>query len=199
MFGAVEQNGDDNFKLILSSIKSSLESKNYVAALGMALTIPDICGNLEYPNKRTGDRYKSWYINYVECEESKISYNKYTNEEEYPEIIPNCDAETVYKLRCSFLHAGQVSSEYLANKFKKESKNLNFEFVLIIPNEAGHSFNTGQISEDDINGSGKKKLELVINVEELCQLLIEKGAKFHEENSSLFSEFTSLSMLENEY
>lgn len=49
----------------LDSIIKSLESKNWYAALFMALVIPDICGALEHPNKNSPARYVDWYNKYM--------------------------------------------------------------------------------------------------------------------------------------
>ena len=51
-------------KNLIAAINESLESKNYYAALFMALTIPDICGKLEYPEAKTNkERYYKWVEN----------------------------------------------------------------------------------------------------------------------------------------
>lgn len=38
----------------LDSIKLSLETKNWYAALAVALTIPDICGSIANPKEHSG-------------------------------------------------------------------------------------------------------------------------------------------------
>lgn len=197
MNGMTEQNGKDNFQAILSSIISSLDSENYVAALGMALTIPDICGKLEYPElkRETGKRYKNWYKEYINEENSSIIY---PDKPFLPYIINPCDADTAYQLRCSFLHAGKIDTEYLEKKFKDVDDIDDFEFVLAIPNEAGEVFSTGQITETVIMGNNNStKIEYVINVKELCLMLVKNGSEYHRTHTELFSGYTGLSMLEN--
>ena len=46
---------------IIDEIEKALSHDLYFAALNLALTLPDICGKAEYPNLRTGERYKKWY------------------------------------------------------------------------------------------------------------------------------------------
>ena len=46
--------------LLIKEIKKSLESGNYLSALIVALTIPDICGKILYPKETNGKRYKKW-------------------------------------------------------------------------------------------------------------------------------------------
>lgn len=47
----------------ITSIEASLESENWLAALFMALAMPDICRSLERPDispKTTGKWYRDW-------------------------------------------------------------------------------------------------------------------------------------------
>jgi len=76
-----------------NSIKKSLETKNWFAALFMALALPDICGALEDPNRGVGERYKDWFDRYL-----KPKY--------YSTGSTNFSAEDCYMLRCSCLHQG---------------------------------------------------------------------------------------------
>ena len=46
---------------IIDEIEKALSHDLYFAALNLALTLPDICGKAEYPDLRTGERYKKWY------------------------------------------------------------------------------------------------------------------------------------------
>lgn len=51
---------------IIKEIDSSIKNENFLAALALALTLPDICGKAEYPNEsKTSVRYKEWYNEYV--------------------------------------------------------------------------------------------------------------------------------------
>ena len=49
---------------IVSDIRNAIENDCYIAALALALTLPDVCGKAEYPNAGNGKRYKNWYIIY---------------------------------------------------------------------------------------------------------------------------------------
>lgn len=74
---------------MIDEINIALNSRLYLTALTSALTLPDVCGKVEFPDKKTGDRYKSWFTKYV------------TN--------GNISAEDVYALRCSLLHEGNTT------------------------------------------------------------------------------------------
>ena len=85
---------------IIDEIEKALSHDLYFAALNLALTLPDICGKAEYPDLRTGERYKKWYDENVGVTEKPP---KCTEDE--PEM-PYLSGEVVYSLRCSLLHEG---------------------------------------------------------------------------------------------
>lgn len=83
----------------IKSIESSIESENWLAALFMALAMPDICRSVERPKigkGETGKWYKDWVSRYLE--------NKYTSG-----THEQCRfyADDFWLYRCSCLHAGQ--------------------------------------------------------------------------------------------
>lgn len=84
----------------LISIQSSLESQNWLAALTMTLTLPDMAGWAQYPKLAAGERYRRWF------NENLRRY--YTHNE-----VEFLSASDCWALRCSFLHSGQddVSDE----------------------------------------------------------------------------------------
>lgn len=47
-------------------IENLLSSKFYQAALALALTVPDICGKVEFPKEGVHDRYTKWFALHVE-------------------------------------------------------------------------------------------------------------------------------------
>jgi hypothetical protein len=63
----------------------------------VSLTLPDICGKIQYPNKSSKIRYIEWF-------------NKYISKKYIVQIIDEkhtfLTAEDCYALRCSFLHEG---------------------------------------------------------------------------------------------
>jgi hypothetical protein len=51
----------------IDSVYLSLQTRNWYGALSLSLTLPDICGKIEYPQyeKKSQKRYISWFDNYV--------------------------------------------------------------------------------------------------------------------------------------
>lgn len=66
------------------------------SALGMALTLPDICGNIAYPKTGNAIRYKKWFDEYA-LPKSNIPPD---------EGFISVNGEVCYKLRCAYLHSG---------------------------------------------------------------------------------------------
>ena len=52
---------------VISEVRHCLESGYYHAALVLALTIPDICGLVEYPEcrKKSSKRYVAWFNDHI--------------------------------------------------------------------------------------------------------------------------------------
>lgn len=86
---------------IVNEIRSCLENDSNLAALALALTLPDICGKAEHPEKSVTNRYIDWYQDHIgKYEKSRIN--------SLDEDLPYLSGELVYQLRCSFLHAGDI-------------------------------------------------------------------------------------------
>ena len=82
----------------IKDIQRAIENRAYLAALVLALTLPDICGKIAYPGMRTSERYTKWFDEYV-------------IKERFPEGYPDelkFDGRKLYKLRCALLHEGSV-------------------------------------------------------------------------------------------
>jgi hypothetical protein len=86
-------------KRFIDAVKKALENENWYSALIVALTLPDICGKIQYPNLKSGERYIKWFNNYLS--------NKYTHKigPDFKEHV-FLSGEDCYALRCSFLHEG---------------------------------------------------------------------------------------------
>lgn len=50
---------------LIDDMNNALSANCYLAALSIALMLPDICGKAAYPNLKVGDRYKAWYDEFV--------------------------------------------------------------------------------------------------------------------------------------
>ena len=50
----------------IREIYKCLDARLYEAALALSLTLPDICGQIEYPDLGVAARYKKWVNNYID-------------------------------------------------------------------------------------------------------------------------------------
>ena len=88
---------------LLNEIKSSLDKKQYIVALTMALLLPDICSskNEKYKNKDDISRYSEWYDEYV---------NKYMIGSLMTNGKFDCfNGFLCYTLRCQLVHGSNGS------------------------------------------------------------------------------------------
>jgi len=84
----------------IDAIRYSIAEKNWFAAIFIALALPDICGALEKPKAKVGDRYKNWFDRYLA--------------ENYK---PKFSADDCYYFRCACLHQGFDTHDRM--KFEK--------------------------------------------------------------------------------
>ena len=142
---------------LTNEINIALDNKLYLTALTATLTLPDVCGKAEYPNSGTKKRYTDWYKKYV------------------PDAsIP---AETVYKLRCSLLHEGNIDSE---------SKN-NVKFHLMT-NEYTHPLGLEFCFKSNIkhaDGSSEEKITVYVGF--LCTMICNAAMEYYKANKEKFS------------
>lgn len=95
-----------------NAIRGSIETKNWLGALTLALTMPDICGRLEAPNQSSSKRYAAWWDRYMAKHYSFFGR---------PTMLAGGDA---YALRCSYLHEG--GSDITLQRAKVALDNFHF-------------------------------------------------------------------------
>ena len=156
----------------ISEIEICLENECYIAALALALTLPDICGNAEYPNKGVRERYIQWYDQYVGPYQKSQSL--------YSADMPYLSGEVVYSLRNNFLHAGNPNIE--KEKIKDETCKID-QFQL----KASKSL----IGDTSCVSYGKgfeiEKKSYIVNVRLLCMRLCRTAKGYYLENEDKFS------------
>ena len=90
---------------IITEINDCLDHEYLLAALTMALTLPDICGKAEYPTLKEPHRYVRWYDENIGC------YEKPPRIDPCEVEMPYLSGEVVYNLRCMLLHQGTPNIE----------------------------------------------------------------------------------------
>lgn len=106
---------EQDMEKFTESIRRSIAAENWNAALFMALTLPDLCGAIAYPDiEHSGPRYKHWF------NENLSDLNKTIIGGEEVVFLTASDC---WALRCSLLHAGTADiseqrAQEVLNKFE---------------------------------------------------------------------------------
>lgn len=164
------------FDDLLNEIKGCLNDKHYLAALSLALSIPDVCGSVEYSNiTAVSQRYKEWYKNHIGKNENLL--NMVNDCEDYPWI----DEDIVYSIRCNMFHEGfpKVNTSQV-----KRDINKSDVFYLALYESNRFSSNDADLIVNDEEWTIKKKT--MINVSYLCNLLVDAGELFYKNNKEKF-------------
>ncbi len=150
---------------LAKEIKICLDNQCYIAALTLAVMLPDICGKAEYPDMKVGDRYKQWYKQYV--------YSENPFGMHMPEDI-------AYSLRCKLLHEGNPA-------INNDKCKVN-QFALIIRESGGHI--PLESSEYYTDSSGNKIYNIYnVNLVELCRQIASAALRYYQDNKEKFNFF----------
>jgi len=182
----------------IDEIYQSIEKKLYQAALTLALTIPDICGQLEYPNlinKKNGNRivseqYIRWFREWVE--------HYYADETGWTEDYkfakkPYFTAKMCYELRCSFLHSGNDDiSDYGVNENQDFHFIYNFELCVNGTNCIQERWS----ESDKVNNKTIKHLMVRIEIVDLCKNICRAAENYYQKKGSTYFEGKKGSILD---
>ena len=85
---------------LIKALESSVANKNWYGSLFIALSVPDICGYLEFPTERSQVRYERWFEKYM-----LPKYSACIGSHSTPHIF--LSPSDCYALRCALLHEGR--------------------------------------------------------------------------------------------
>ena len=163
----------------IQEARNCLNNGLYEAALALALTLPDICGQVEYPSiTKVGERYTEWFDNFVD---PTALYDKFFDEFGAFQLLKSQD---IYKLRCSFLHSGDLDI----------SNNTIDRFDLVEPGGLGvgpkgevYGYRYGNENPSD----GSMKHTACIDIKYLTEILCDAAEKYYNtRNPSDFEDHT---------
>lgn len=110
-------------KHLITEIESNLVGSNYLSALTLTLTLPEICGKIAFPKKSPEQRYNKWYNKYV-YEPMPKTDSDYIRQIYY-------SSEVIYALRRTILHEEDAVEATKKVRKKLGLKNYqSFNFVL---------------------------------------------------------------------
>ncbi len=160
---------------LIEEIEASLNTQNLRCAIGMALTLPDICGQVEYPDEtQVGKRYTDWCNQYL-LNQGFIT-SSISTDESTQHIL---SGDICYKLRCAFLHSG--------NTDLNQRKNDHYPFFEL---RISSAIDNGIFVEPYTVKEKGKIIHFALDVRHLCRVLCNAAKEYYKshEPKSDFSE-----------
>lgn len=161
---------------IIEEIKECIDNECFIAALSLALTIPDVCGKAEYPEleDKNKKRYIKWFDTFVGAYEKPS--------DPYGSDMPYLNGEVLYTLRNSVLHQGTPNID--TSKVTEERCKVD-EFILIISDV----YDGGLSRVSYGKGLTITERMLQINLVNLCHKLCSVAKSYYEDNKDKFDFF----------
>lgn len=148
----------------IKDIRKALSNKTYISAVALALTLPDICSQVENAIVKSS---KNNYITWV---------NKHMPFDCFNSPFPGFKEQTFagnmcYSLRCSVLHSGSTDVEN-----PKLHVNVN-RFLLTMPGDVNYykGYRYGEVNHDD----GTNLKVTYIGIDYLCECLCDAAENFY--------------------
>lgn len=161
---------------LINEIEDCLLKGCIKCALGMALTLPDICGQIEFPNESVGKRYKKWCDNFLFMQGffPEWDIDKNTGSFIKARVI---DSDSCYALRCAFLHSGNLQLD-----------NTDYTFHLLVSSTKEN----GVYYLESVNNSEGKPLAKYYDARQLCRVLCNAAMEYYNNhpNKKLFEDHT---------
>ena len=162
---------------VIESIEDALDKECWIPALALALTLPDTCGSIEYPEminnkgRRLSKRqYLAWFKEHVEHR-----FADHTGFDDKGNALrPYFNADMCYQLRCAILHSSNDDIDFEYGDCKKEFE-YHYDFELRV--NACDSY--GEIWASGANANERARLiHVCIDVKNLCVALCEEALTY---------------------
>lgn len=147
----------------IQEIRQAVKNGTYIAALALALTLPDICSQVEnHASAGTGSMYVSWVNKHMDYNSFQFPLGGFENQE--------FGGEMCYSLRCRVLHNGDLD-------IKNPPKGVSIDsFVLTKPGDScyyhGYRYETKE-------NNGTTVLKTIIGIDYLCEQLCNTAEEFY--------------------
>ncbi len=153
---------------IIEGVKDANEKDCPLPALALALTLPDICSQIEYPHeKNVGNRYEDWYDNFIYKHENDgvMFANFMSNQHDKKDSFHRFNGYVCYTLRCLLLHRGDAGID----------SDLEVDDVYFRVHTDATPGENKKIYKD-----GKMVEYVSINSKQLCHYLCDYALKYYE-------------------
>ncbi len=170
----------NSLELLINEVEKAIDNKSYLAALHMALSIPDMLGMLAYP-KFNGNKYIKWFDENVKNITFGYLYSE--NLLGFNDDCPKMCGEVCYALRCKLFHEG-------VNDIKAKTKIRINEFVLSFTDEdfvrGNYSGRDYEFDKYDPETNTCPEINyLYISCKGLCKEIIMAAKAFYKNNPDL--------------
>lgn len=163
----------------IEDIKKALGNEAYLSALALTLTLPDICGRVEYPyEESTRKRYVAWFNKYA-----YDIYFKYDGDYKDNYVGTEFEGETCYLLRCKLLHEGHINIK------DDRIKITDFELSITSTDDNGiYASRHGVTTLQD----GSKNYSVRLDVRDLCNKICRAAEQYYIANNEKggFTDYT---------
>lgn len=165
----------------IEEIRKDIEAACYQSALALALTLPDICGQVAHPEmvyktgknkekRSAGKQYSTWFDENLKDDYMHPVLNEQNEIIDYRQYFTG---KMCYLLRCSYLHSGDSS----IGDFEESAVDAKEEF------KYGYCFELSLDSEcigkiEDL-AHKNERMELRINVRNLCRNLCDAAERYY--------------------
>lgn len=165
----------------INDIRKALDNDCWYSALALALTLPDICGEIEFKQFHSvGKRYREWYLKYIQ----KKGYYTAPNNKDILFTSEEC-----YQLRCSFLHSHlyDIENSYLKESIKQyDTKDAYFSMQIVFELYASKDETICKRSFSNDYSTRIQTRKIRLNIYYLCYALCNEAETFYKNNKEAF-------------
>lgn len=162
---------------VIDGVREAIEKECWLSALALALTIPDICGQIAYPDlaNRRGNRlvrkqYEKWFRENLE--------HYFPDDTGYDENgrarRPYFTADMCYRLRCEIFHSGSDDIDF---EYGEKEDGFDYEYDFRLWAHACNSFGESYPVPHD-NERVTKTIRVSIDIKTLCDALCDEAERF---------------------
>lgn len=184
-----------NYNLLdrINEVRLCLKNECWVSAFLLMLTLPDICGKIEFPEDKPNSRYRNWVkqfanINYLFPKHSDKGFFTFHNA--FPSFL-------FYLLRNAMFHEGNAIIRNNNEKYafiKYPRYNHVYKILLSIKSKKIGANIVDSIASNVDNKKENEEIEITINIPLLCEHICNQAEKYYIDNKAKFknSNFTIL-------
>nr|WP_314784010.1 hypothetical protein [Olsenella uli] len=171
----------------IDDVRAAIDAGNLLSALALALTFPDVLGQVMYSNagkkhdgRNIGVRYAKWFDEYVGAE------YRAPEEPGSRELKSYFTGRMCWKLRCAYLHEGKSDNKYPYDP-SDDQEGLEHDFELELALHACDAI--GDMTESTRPNLVKRHVR--IDIGKLCTCLCDAAEICLHDNAGRFIDNTS--------